>query len=40
MKEKIRRIKAYRLKDLLARVRKDNLHDEVPTGKPQGKEAW
>ena len=31
---------APRLKDLLARVTKRNLHGEVETGKPRGREAW
>jgi antitoxin MazE len=31
---------AYRLADLLAGVRRSNLHAEVPTGQPRGKEAW
>jgi antitoxin MazE len=29
-----------RLKGLLARVTKHNLHDEVDTGAPVGKETW
>ena len=30
----------YRLADLLAGVRRSNLHSEVSTGEPQGDEAW
>lgn len=30
----------YRLADLLAGVRRSNLHSEVATGRPQGDEAW
>jgi antitoxin MazE len=33
-------VEAYRLQDLLAKVTRDNLHDEVSTGDPQGKETW
>jgi antitoxin MazE len=29
-----------RLKDLLARVRKANLHEAIDTGAPVGREAW
>lgn len=31
---------AVRLKDLLARVTKRNLHGQVDTGTPRGREAW
>jgi antitoxin MazE len=31
---------AYRLGDLLAGVRKSNLHSEVSMGAPDGDEAW
>jgi antitoxin component of MazEF toxin-antitoxin module len=31
---------AYRLAELLAGVRRSNLHHEVATGQPQGDEAW
>jgi len=34
------RVEAYRLKDLLAGVNEDNLHEEVDFGDPQGKEVW
>jgi antitoxin MazE len=32
--------KRYTLKELLAGVTPDNLHDEIDWGKAQGKEAW
>ena len=31
---------AYRLADLLAGIRRSNLHSEIATGQPQGDEAW
>lgn len=31
---------AYALDDLLSGVTEDNLHSEVETGPPVGKEAW
>ena len=31
---------AYLLADLLAGVRRSNLHAEVLTGQPRGKETW
>ena len=31
---------SYRLADLLAGVRRSNLHAEVATGRPRGKETW
>ena len=34
------RRRTYRLKDLLRRVTAKNLHDEVDTGRPLGKEIW
>ena len=34
------RVQRTRLKDLLDRVTKANLHDEVDTGVPAGREAW
>ena len=34
------RARKARLKDLLARVSKTNLHDEVETGRPVGREGW
>lgn len=30
----------FTLEDLLAKVTKRNLHEEVDTGGPRGKEAW
>jgi len=30
----------YELQKLLAAVTEENLHSEVSTGKPQGREAW
>ncbi|HOA73938.1 MAG TPA: AbrB/MazE/SpoVT family DNA-binding domain-containing protein [Phycisphaerae bacterium] len=30
----------YTLEDLLKRVSKKNLHEEIDFGTPQGKEAW
>lgn len=34
------KVEAYRLQDLLDRVNKDNLHEEVSTGDSLGKEVW
>ena len=34
------RVQRTRLRDLLDRVTKTNLHDEVDTGVPAGREAW
>lgn len=34
------REKQYKLDDLLKKINKDNLHDEVDFGSPQGKELW
>ncbi len=34
------RVPAYRLEDLLSKVTKDNLHEEVPTNEAVGREAW
>ncbi|GAB1470311.1 AbrB/MazE/SpoVT family DNA-binding domain-containing protein [Chloroflexota bacterium] len=31
---------AWTLEDLLAGINKDNLHHEVDTGSPLGKEVW
>jgi antitoxin MazE len=31
---------AYSLAQLLARVRRSNLHHETATGQPQGNEVW
>lgn len=33
-------IKRYSLDELLAAVSKKNLHSEIDTGKPTGKEIW
>ena len=33
-------VKAYKLQDLLAKVTDENLHAEISTGHPVGKEAW
>lgn len=30
----------YRLADLLAGVNADNVHDEIDTGSPTGREVW
>jgi antitoxin MazE len=32
--------KRYTLEQLLAGVKKENLHEEVDTGKPVGRELW
>jgi antitoxin MazE len=32
--------KKYTLEQLLAGVKKENLHEEVDTGKPVGRELW
>lgn len=37
--EPVRR-KSYDLRKLLAKISKDNLHDSVDFGPPQGNEAW
>ena len=34
------RRRAYELGDLLAEVSADNLHGEVSTGEPRGRESW
>ena len=34
------RKKAFSLDSLLAGVTEENIHSEVPTGKPAGKEIW
>ena len=31
---------AYSLDDLLSKVTKQNIHKEVDTGPPQGRESW
>jgi len=30
----------YELRDLVSRIREDNLHDEIPTGDPVEREVW
>ena len=34
------RVPSYRLEDLLSKVTKDNLHEEVATSEAVGREAW
>lgn len=34
------RPRTYELHDLLAEVSDDNLHGEVATGEPRGRESW
>lgn len=34
------RQKNYKLKDLVKGITKDNLHEEIDFGRPQGKEVW
>ena len=34
------RRRAYELRDLLAEVSDDNLHGELSTGEPRGRESW
>ena len=34
------RVRRARLRDLLDRVTNDNLHEEVDTGAPVGREVW
>lgn len=34
------RVRRYTLENLLERVTEENLHDEVDTGPPAGREAW
>jgi antitoxin MazE len=31
---------SYRLEDLVSGITKKNLHAEIPTGDPTGREAW
>lgn len=31
---------SYDLKELLRKVKKSNLHGEIPTGRPRGREEW
>ena len=30
----------YKLKNLVSKIREDNLHDEISTGDPVGREVW
>lgn len=30
----------YRLADLTSKIREDNIHEEIPTGDPKGRESW
>ena len=30
----------YKLKNLVSQIREENLHDEIPTGGPVGREVW
>ncbi|MFD2334549.1 AbrB/MazE/SpoVT family DNA-binding domain-containing protein [Cohnella sp. GCM10020058] len=32
--------KSEKLDELLSQITPDNVHSEIPTGKPQGREAW
>ena len=32
--------RAYRLDDLLAEVRRSNIHGQVDSGQPRGRELW
>ncbi|MDI4648036.1 AbrB/MazE/SpoVT family DNA-binding domain-containing protein [Cohnella hashimotonis] len=32
--------KSKALDELLSQITPDNVHTEIPTGKPQGREAW
>ncbi|CAI6079536.1 AbrB/MazE/SpoVT family DNA-binding domain-containing protein [Cohnella sp. JJ-181] len=32
--------KSGTLDELLSQITPDNVHTEIPTGKPQGREAW
>jgi antitoxin MazE len=34
------REKKYKLEDLLKGVTKDNIHEEIDFGRPEGKEVW
>ena len=36
----IKPVKKYVLSELLKRMNKSNIHKEVQTGKPRGKEIW
>ena len=34
------RARRFQLQELLSEVTKGNLHDEIETGAPQGRESW
>ncbi len=34
------RTRTFRLQELLSEVTKENLHDEIEVGEPQGRESW
>jgi antitoxin MazE len=34
------RDRSYRLDDLLKGITKDNIHEEIDFGRPEGKEVW
>ncbi len=34
------RARTFQLQDLLSEVTRDNLHDEIDMGAPQGRESW
>ncbi len=34
------RVPKFRLRDLLAQVKRSNLHEEMATGRPVGREVW
>jgi antitoxin MazE len=36
----VRGVHRYSLDELLARIDRDNLHEEVDSGSPVGREAW
>ena len=36
----VRPVHHYRLRDLLAKVTRSNVHEEVPTGPRVGREEW
>ena len=36
----IKPIKKNSLSEMLSRINKENLHDEIDTGEPVGKEIW
>lgn len=37
--ERVRPVR-YALKDLVSEIREDNRHEEIPAGKPRGREVW